>query len=527
MAMGVLLIFMLVVPMVLSQDGGLIDDDQGSFQSNRTDSPTFSDMPYISTSVTVPDNFNHREPPPTENGQVDMNCSVIILSLDTLTQYKIFRDTAFYIDFVLACQWRDTRLLKFRSENNTGSSYIHGNIWRPTIETSVLSNEYRSRFDFFPTVLLNDGSVIWAQKFSLNQACLMNLRNYPHDLQCCAVAILTYGGVKAMWNEPKYWVPNSSVVATLMSSIRSDFLIDGINFTSYVGSYFAPDNVCVYQRGFCDYQGSDACTRMKCTDADNLHKHECIKCNHFGGECAPPTFKECFNNTSRGLSTKNMLSSTTLEFKLLLRRHAEYGFIYAYAPTSGIVILSWISFWLDPHSAPARTGLGVTTVLTMISMNMRASDAELGYIRAIDIWLFVCKNFVCFALMEYAVVNFLVTTSPPEPKDVQPCIEADHIDDDLLGNREKGFKSLLREDKNKQDLSMFDDAADSKCKKKVYNIRKGSFSDEVKPRKPSKTRQEYADQLDSVCRIVYPLMFTMFIIGYGLIVRYQQNYDNC
>ncbi|XP_078608595.1 gamma-aminobutyric acid receptor subunit rho-2-like [Branchiostoma floridae x Branchiostoma japonicum] len=265
-----------------------------------------------------------------------------------------------------------------------------------------------------------------------------------------------------MWNEPMYWLPDSSVVATLMSTVRSDFLIDGINYTSYVGSYFGPSNVCSYQLGFCDYQGSDACTRMKCTDADNLHKHECIKCNHFGGRCAPPTLKDCFNNTSRGLSTKNMLSSTTLEFKLLLRRHAEYGFIYAYAPTSGIVVLSWISFWLDPRSAPARTGLGVTTVLTMISMNMRTTDAELGYIRAIDVWLFVCKNFVCFALMEYAVVNFLVTSSPHEPKDDQHNMETEHIDDDLLGNREKGFKSLLRDDKNKHDPSKFDDDTDSK-----------------------------------------------------------------
>ncbi|XP_078689112.1 glycine receptor subunit alphaZ1-like [Branchiostoma floridae x Branchiostoma belcheri] len=485
-------------------------------------------MPYISTSVVVPKNYSPHEPPPAENGQVDMKCSVIILSLDTLTRYQMFRDTAFYIDFVLACQWRDTRLLEARSENSTGSSYILGDIWRPTIKTSVLSYEYQKRSDFFPPVLLYDGSVILAQTFILQQACKMDLRNYPHDLQCCAVPLLFYGGVKVRWDQPMYWLPNSSVVATLMSTVRSNFLIDAINYTSYVGSYFDPSKVCVYQRGSCDYQGSDACSRMKCSDADNLHRHECIRCNHFGGRCDPPTFKECFDNTSRGLSTRNLLSSTTLEFKLLLRRHVEHGFINAYAPASVIVFLAWISFWLDARSAPARTGLGVTTVLTMLSVNMRSSDSHLDYIRAIDIWLFMCKNFVCFALMEYAVVNFLVTSSSSEPQDVQPEMEADHIDDGFLGNREKGFKSIIREDKDKQCLNDFDDATDSKCKKTTYNIRKGSFSDEErKPRKPPKTRQEYADQLDSICRIAYPVMFCLFIISYGVYVRYQQNYDNC
>ena len=33
-----------------------------------------------------------------------------------------------------------------------------------------------------------------------------------------------------------------------------------------------------------------------------------------------------------------------------------------------IVCMSWVSFWLDRGSAPARVGLGVTTVLTMVTL---------------------------------------------------------------------------------------------------------------------------------------------------------------
>ena len=39
-----------------------------------------------------------------------------------------------------------------------------------------------------------------------------------------------------------------------------------------------------------------------------------------------------------------------------------------YVPSSLIVVMSWVSFYLDRSSAPARVGLGVTTVLTMVTL---------------------------------------------------------------------------------------------------------------------------------------------------------------
>ena len=39
-----------------------------------------------------------------------------------------------------------------------------------------------------------------------------------------------------------------------------------------------------------------------------------------------------------------------------------------YVPSSLIVVMSWVSFYLDRSSAPARAGLGVTTVLTMVTL---------------------------------------------------------------------------------------------------------------------------------------------------------------
>ncbi|KAG8509287.1 Glycine receptor subunit alpha-1 [Galemys pyrenaicus] len=40
-----------------------------------------------------------------------------------------------------------------------------------------------------------------------------------------------------------------------------------------------------------------------------------------------------------------------------------------YIPSLLIVILSWISFWINMDAAPARVGLGITTVLTMTTQS--------------------------------------------------------------------------------------------------------------------------------------------------------------
>ena len=53
---------------------------------------------------------------------------------------------------------------------------------------------------------------------------------------------------------------------------------------------------------------------------------------------------------------------------ILFSRSMGYYIIQVYVPSSLIVVMSWVSFYLDRSSAPARTGLGVTTVLTMVTL---------------------------------------------------------------------------------------------------------------------------------------------------------------
>ncbi|XP_069725483.1 gamma-aminobutyric acid receptor subunit rho-3 isoform X2 [Phaenicophaeus curvirostris] len=56
-----------------------------------------------------------------------------------------------------------------------------------------------------------------------------------------------------------------------------------------------------------------------------------------------------------------------------LRRHIFFFVLQSYFPAMLMVMLSWVSFWIDRRAVPARVSLGITTVLTMSTIMTGAS----------------------------------------------------------------------------------------------------------------------------------------------------------
>jgi Neurotransmitter-gated ion-channel transmembrane region len=81
--------------------------------------------------------------------------------------------------------------------------------------------------------------------------------------------------------------------------------------------------------------------------------------------------------------------------------------LQTYIPSILIVVLSWVGFWINKDSEPARIALGVTTVLTMTTQltTSRSNTMRVSYLKAIDVWYSACMLFVFAALLEYAFVN--------------------------------------------------------------------------------------------------------------------------
>ncbi|KAG7501474.1 gamma-aminobutyric acid receptor subunit beta-3-like isoform X2 [Solea senegalensis] len=120
------------------------------------------------------------------------------------------------------------------------------------------------------------------------------------------------------------------------------------------------------------------------------------------------------------LVSKNVVFSTgayprlSLSFKL--KRNIGYFILQTYMPSILITILSWVSFWINYDASAARVALGITTVLTMTTINthLRETLPKIPYVKAIDMYLMGCFVMVFLALLEYAFVNYIFFGRGPQ-----------------------------------------------------------------------------------------------------------------
>ena len=52
-----------------------------------------------------------------------------------------------------------------------------------------------------------------------------------------------------------------------------------------------------------------------------------------------------------------------------LQRHLGYFVMHVYLPTVLVVVMSWLSFWIDAGATKARITIGVMSVLTMATQS--------------------------------------------------------------------------------------------------------------------------------------------------------------
>nr|APC26105.1 GABA receptor RDL-like protein [Homarus americanus] len=116
-----------------------------------------------------------------------------------------------------------------------------------------------------------------------------------------------------------------------------------------------------------------------------------------------------------GYNRKTIISSTStgnysrLLCEIMFVRSMGYYLIQIYIPSSLIVVISWVSFWLNRSATPARVSLGVTTVLTMTTLmsSTNAALPKISYVKSIDVYLGTCFVMVFASLLEYAAVGYM------------------------------------------------------------------------------------------------------------------------
>ncbi|XP_066172926.1 glycine receptor subunit alpha-3 isoform X2 [Sylvia atricapilla] len=206
---------------------------------------------------------------------------------------------------------------------------------------------------------------------------------------------------------------------------------------------------------------------------------------------------------------------TCIEVRFHLERQMGYYLIQMYIPSLLIVILSWVSFWINMDAAPARVALGITTVLTMTtqSSGSRASLPKVSYVKAIDIWMAVCLLFVFSALLEYAAVNF---------------VSRQHKE--LLRFRRKRKKSKVKDDDTRDSQFSITAYGVGPCVQAKDGMAQKGPNNPVQPvpKSPEEMRKVFIDRakkIDTISRACFPLAFLIFNIFYWVIYKIVRHED--
>lgn len=85
-----------------------------------------------------------------------------------------------------------------------------------------------------------------------------------------------------------------------------------------------------------------------------------------------------------------------------LQRHMGNFLIQVYGPCVLLVVLSWVSFWLNREATADRVSLGITTVLTMtfLGLEARTDLPKVPYPTALDFFVFLSFAFIFATIIQ-------------------------------------------------------------------------------------------------------------------------------
>uniref|UniRef100_A0A0K0FUD5 GluClalpha (inferred by orthology to a D. melanogaster protein) n=1 Tax=Strongyloides venezuelensis TaxID=75913 RepID=A0A0K0FUD5_STRVS len=253
-----------------------------------------------------------------------------------------------------------------------------------------------------------------------------------------------------------------------------------------------------------------------------------------------PQFRISNYSTGYCTSKTNTGEYSCLRFSFQMKREFGFYLLHLYLPSSMMVIISFISFWLDPTSVPGRVTLGITTLLTLTtkSSGINSKLPPVSYIKAIDVWIGICTTFIFAVLIEFAFVTFLYNRKfnredSPEEYDNSGLVQIEK--QSSINKRIINIdKDELRERPNDISIPMLDSGYDESTGISPTDGNVIRFQDNglgslkwvtnIPPIQymTIKYGGPKAKRLDRYCRILFPTLFLIFNICYWITFGTQQ-----
>jgi len=291
--------------------------------------------------------YDRRIKPPSSEA-LRVNISVVLLSLSSPDESSLHYE----VEFLIHQKWFDPRL-----RHTTGNQYLflnalnhHGDIWKPDI-FFIKHGTFKENLNPSNLALkiYANGTVVYSMRRHLVLNCEGDLHIFPFDSPMCT------------------------------------FAMESVSFTSeeMVFHWAGPNSIAVGEES-----GSiELSPVLKRHNAYLVH-NETFYCDE--------------QDEWRG-------DYSCLKVRLHFTRDKAFYVTTVFIPGIILVSSSFLTFWFEWNAVPARTMLGVTTMLNFFttSNGFRSNLPVVSNLTAMNLWDAICMFFIYTSFLEFVVMNYL------------------------------------------------------------------------------------------------------------------------
>ncbi|KAI8122340.1 Glutamate-gated chloride channel [Lucilia cuprina] len=306
---------------------------------------------------------------PHRRGTLTVNVNVLLLSLASPDESSL----KYEVEFLLNQQWNDPRL-QYGNKSHydfLNALHHHDSIWTPDTYF-IMHGDFKDPIIpmHFALRIYRNGTITYA------------MRNFYYYF-----ILWTYMYINVLYS---YFL--------LLKTVNMYLLItQGLKIILWKLQTISPSHEVSYEEAQIKYVWKN--------DEDTLRKSPSL--TTLNAYLIKNQTTACDQNSWRG-------NYSCLRVDLIFTRDRAFYFTTVFIPGIILVTSSFITFWLEWNAVPARSMIGVTTMLNFFttSNGFRSTLPVVSNLTAMNVWDGVCMCFIYASLLEFVCVNYMGRKRP-------------------------------------------------------------------------------------------------------------------